>query len=445
MTFGNRNWITTALLATTTWLGMASTGDATLFGCLRNRQTAYRVPTTCGTCGATPTTTYSIPVPNYSIPVTAYYPQPTNGCGCQTAAPVASTTAARPIFAGWSAPQTNYRTVWGQVPVTYYRPVAGAIPAATSLQPCTGYTYEARRVPYYAHATAAAPVTAYLPTTTAFSGVAPIATGWTTSSSSVAYAYPSSAAPVTTVNSWPGYASAQVFSPSCSATVPQVPQTRCSATAPQSSCASCGSVVPGGPASNVTYEAPATGYTVPGSQPLGAPLGGGSQLQQVPADTRPQLEPTPQAESAKPSYRPPSSYGGVPSPSDAGEGETSYQPPLLDRDFGSPPRTYAPPQGSGFRGANNVRPAPVQPAKSQPLIRPIPDPDRRLRPWSEDQAPSLLDAEERTALRQNTKWDAVPILWQKEEGDHAPRVKPAVDSSEIDSRWDDSGWLPSSR
>ena len=54
MTFGNRNWITTALLATTTWLGMASTGDATLFGCLHNRQTAYRVPTTCGTCGATP-------------------------------------------------------------------------------------------------------------------------------------------------------------------------------------------------------------------------------------------------------------------------------------------------------------------------------------------------------------------------------------------------------
>lgn len=48
-------------------------------------------------------------------------------------------------------PTGSYDTVWNRTPVTYYRPVTAFDPrlgtTVTSLQPCTGYQYQASRVP----------------------------------------------------------------------------------------------------------------------------------------------------------------------------------------------------------------------------------------------------------------------------------------------------------
>lgn len=436
MTFVPSNWITASLLAAAVWLGVNSTGDATCFG----RRTAYRVPSPCATCGMTPTATNSVPVTNYSLPVTTNYPPPSHRCDCQPNAPLAMATGARPLFSGWSVPRASYRTVWAQVPVTYYRPVAGTVPTVNSLQPCSRCAYQARRVPNNVLTTRVTPLTTYPPISAAYSGVAPIATGWTASSNSVTYTYPATTG-TEMVNSWPGYATSQVFSPNCSATVPN---TSCS------NCDTGASSAPTGPANNVTYETPATGYgTSAPTQPADKTISEGSQLHPVPADGRPRLEATPQTDNGVPIYHPPSTERGKSSTLDLddGTGKTSYQPPLLDREIVSPPGGYPSNQSLILRGTNSVRPDPVQRATSQPSRRPIPDPNRKLPPWSEDRAPSLLlDTGDRTALSQETKWYAVPIAWQQEEDARNPNIQRAGDSfSDPNSHWDDSGWLPSSR
>lgn len=88
-----------------------------------------------------------------SAPVSAYYP---------TTA-VAAAPAAAPATGACGAaqceqtvlryvPEVSYRTVWQPVPVTTYRRTVSYNPAnglpMTCTQPCTSYTYQARRVPY---------------------------------------------------------------------------------------------------------------------------------------------------------------------------------------------------------------------------------------------------------------------------------------------------------
>ncbi len=76
-------------------------------------------------------------------------------------------------------PQVAYRTVWEAVPVTTYRRTVSYNPAnglpMTCTQPCTSYTYQARRVPYttFRPVYATVPVTAPAPAAVAPAAVAP--------------------------------------------------------------------------------------------------------------------------------------------------------------------------------------------------------------------------------------------------------------------------------
>lgn len=90
-----------------------------------------------------------------------YAPAPTSSCGqgyCEQ-------TVVQYL------PQVAYRTVWEAVPVTTYRRTVSYNPAnglpMTCTQPCTSYTYQARRVPYttFRPVYATVPVTAPVPAT----------------------------------------------------------------------------------------------------------------------------------------------------------------------------------------------------------------------------------------------------------------------------------------
>ena len=95
-------------------------------------------------------------------PTVAYYP---------TTATPAPAAACGPGYCEQTVlryvPQTAYRTVWQPVPVTTYRRTVSYNPAnglpMTCTQPCTSYTYQARRVPY----TTFRPVYQQVPVTTA--------------------------------------------------------------------------------------------------------------------------------------------------------------------------------------------------------------------------------------------------------------------------------------
>lgn len=69
---------------------------------------------------------------------------PVDSCGCGAA--YCEQTVVNYV------PQTAYRTVWQPVPVTTYKRTTRCNPATglpiTCVQPCTNYTYQARRVPY---------------------------------------------------------------------------------------------------------------------------------------------------------------------------------------------------------------------------------------------------------------------------------------------------------
>jgi hypothetical protein len=113
-------------------------------------------PTTTYPTTTYPTTTY----PTTTYPTTTYYPQATSCQGgvCATAPSGAlGTTALLPATGGQTFvpafPQAApYRTVWYRIPVTSFRPVTSVDPATgaavTALQPCTTYTWQARRVPH---------------------------------------------------------------------------------------------------------------------------------------------------------------------------------------------------------------------------------------------------------------------------------------------------------
>ena len=84
-----------------------------------------------------------------------------SGPGCRTA-PVPTAAAAAPGSScgpGYCeetvvryVPEVAYRTVWQPVPVTTYKRTVNYNPSTglpiTCTQPCTTYTYQARRVPY---------------------------------------------------------------------------------------------------------------------------------------------------------------------------------------------------------------------------------------------------------------------------------------------------------
>jgi hypothetical protein len=85
-----------------------------------------------------------------STPVSAYYP--TTAAAATAPATGACGAAQCEQTVVNYMPEVSYRTVWQPVPVTTYRRTVSYNPAnglpMTCTQPCTTYTYQARRVPY---------------------------------------------------------------------------------------------------------------------------------------------------------------------------------------------------------------------------------------------------------------------------------------------------------
>ncbi len=98
-------------------------------------------------------------------PTTSYYPPAAAApTGASCGAAYCEQTVLRYV------PQVAYRTVWQPVPVTTYRRTVSYNPSSglpmTCTQPCTTYTYQARRVPY----TSFRPVYTQVPVTNGASG-----------------------------------------------------------------------------------------------------------------------------------------------------------------------------------------------------------------------------------------------------------------------------------
>lgn len=196
----------------------------------------------CSSCGSAPATAYRPAAVTYA-PTYAVAPacSSCNTCGyaptCQTCNYV---------------PQTCYRTVYQQVPVTSYQPVAACDACGnrtTALRPVTSYVTQARLVPYTTYQPTYTPTVSYAPAAT----YVPAASGCPTGNcgSGVTYASPVSTA-----------------SPSC-----------------------CGSSTP-------TYSTPS--YTSPATSYPSATTG-------IPGSTVPSLAPTP-AMPSSPSVRTPSTF-----------------------------------------------------------------------------------------------------------------------------------------
>ena len=105
---------------------------------------------------ATPVTAGYAPIANYANVVSNYGTYTSNYAPAVT--PANSGYGPIPVGVPQTVPSylptSQYDTVWNRTPVTYYRPVTSFDPrfgtTVTSLQPCTGYQYQASRVPMIA-------------------------------------------------------------------------------------------------------------------------------------------------------------------------------------------------------------------------------------------------------------------------------------------------------
>ena len=317
----------------------------------------------------------------------------------------------------WYAPQTQYRTMWAQVPTTSYRPVG-----TNGLQPCTSYSWQARRMPVIAYQPSVLPTAPALPTaptsgcsscsgsSTAFYGGTnwqPAATSaWaTTPATGTTYGYANSAqfspttagyAPVS-----PTYATNYGAADAPSAT-PWTPVAPAGYAAPTSSDASVGATpwTPVNPASGVndgngesTYSGnPNPGYRATPWQPVDAGTSGEAYDNQ-------QIEPT---------------------PADRAPTLNSREPQLENSGY----RRYVPPAnvepaGAGRR-ADYRYPSPPTPGQVRtpseerftPWQQPIPDPDRIGNGWDFDDSLHLRSRTPRSAQlqprRSTERWAAIP-------------------------------------
>jgi hypothetical protein len=280
-------------------------------------------------------------------------------------------------------PQTCYRTVYQQVPVTVYRPVTTVDPCtgcpSTTMHACTTMTTQAQRVPV-----------------TTYRQVCQMVQPQPTCCGSPVV----SAQPVMQMPAQPVYEQQQ-FAPA----MPMQVQ-------PHSGCSSCQGGSSFAPASQVYPSYP-------------------QQFQQAPTT---QLETQPST-SLAPADQPPalqqsqSYYQGPTYPSN---NSTNQYPTTSNY----PPVTTVPSTSGGLYPVPSTTPStgtsyqPRVPA-SQPAIRPLPDPDREERA-----APALLNPQDRTAARELPAAGTIaPISWE------TPAKAPAA-AAPVVKNWDDSGWVP---
>jgi hypothetical protein len=367
-------------------------GEANAFGFrwLRDRccgttaaRTAYYAPAAVGTC------------------------QPS--CCCQAPPPVAACPAPCPQQVCSYQPQTCYRTVFQQVPVTVYRPVTTVDPCTgcpqTTMQACTTMTTQAQRVPYTTYRQVCQMVQ---PQPTCNTCAMPVVSG-----------------PQVVQMPPPPMMQQQLAMPVAPATP---------------GCSSCGVgqvVAPAAPMvpSYPQYQQAPQQFQQPTTEL--APQQPSSSLTPVPADQAPTLQ---QGQSyyqgpTFPSNNSTTQYPQTQYPQTQYPATTSY-PPVTSVPSTSgnalypvPTTTLTPSTGTSYQ--------PRVPA-APPAIRPLPDPDR-----VEPAAPGLLNPQDRTAARPLPTVGAIaPISWETSAQVAAAKPAVAVQPASPAKKWDASGWAP---
>jgi len=366
----------------------------------------------------------AVPIAAYPAVTTVNYPvAPATGSTC--GAGFCQATVVQYV------PETSYRTVWESVPVTTWRTTTQQNPATglpiTCTQPCTSYTWQARRVPY----TTYRPVYGTVPVTP---GAAPTAAVYPTSITPSSAAGPgytpgdalvqgyASAGPGVACNGCsPATAPAYQPAPSYSA-APSYQAAPSYSTGPSHQAAPSFPAVPSYPATPAypSYPAPG-GSTLTPVPSYGAPPTG----TQVPADTPPSLRPG-EASMYPPPVPLPPTLNGQPNEHGASTNHSNST-----SSFGLP---ATPSHRSGVYGA----PTSEAPAAGGNGVRPVPDLDRQ-RQMDADGVPRLLNPRDQTAARPiQLAWASTPIAWPQQAYQPPRDAEPRL--LRVDEAWDDSGW-----
>ncbi len=349
-------------------------------------------------------------------------------------------------------PEVAYRTVWQPVPVTTYKRTVNYNPSTglpiTCTQPCTTYTYQARRVPY----------TTFRPVYTQVPVSSPATPVTTMPISTVPVAAPSSCS-TCTPSTVPSYTPAPSYTPyqGGSSATPYYPPSTAPTTAEPPGATPWEPVSPSQSApSSSDWSTP---YTSPGSGD--------------PADQRPRIDPD--ASNSFSSLRVPSTptpyntWNRVnPYASNANAYDASASPSDTP-DAGTWTSTDESQWSSGTSrsGSSSSTESSVAPFD----LRPLPNYDRQSEAASPSAPPAFDGSRDRTAMVRPipTRWSATPIAWPERQAQHSVertvsettptgqlkyrRLEPEriqhpqqrFDSDSQSSTWDQSGWRSANR
>lgn len=383
----------------------------------------------------TPVTANYGAAPAFPPPVAAAYPAPvaaaapTTGCcgpgQCEE-------TVVRYV------PEMAYRTVWQPVPVTTYRRTVSYNPATglpiTCTQPCTTYTYQARRVPY----TSFRPVYTTVPISAPATTIAPTPIPTTGCNSC-----PPSAVPA--FGSYPATGSPYSAAPAGMPT--GVPS---------------GAPVSADPPGATPWQPVGPAVGAPSSGSEWTPAYNGSTTTPDPADQKPRIDPDVN-NGLSSMRRPPTT-----APRSTWTSSDAYKAPNPTDPWPTP----ADPATGAGGGAVTDPPATLPPTLPQG-VRPLPSVDGPA-PGSFPQPPPLLNSpRDHTATIRPipTQWASSPIAWPERLAQHTvdvtttktqPAIRPATErrletrrlesppqrfdsDSNTSPAWDQSGWRSAQR
>jgi hypothetical protein len=343
------------------------------------------------------------------------------------------------VTTGYTPP--TYQTNWVQVPVTTYRAVITTDPATglpmNAVQPCTTYTWQARRTPTtwfsrlwspsappFASSTASPTVTAYAPQT-----VAPPVIGY--GGTTTMYA-PQQAA----------YPPATVAAPAAAAYAPTTTQYAPATSYPEATCAglSAPTTAPPAAAPYGNYPAntaPATTYPPTSAPPASYPLSATPPA--TPSSTPPLAPPTPVPADVAPRLDP-SGLNSAPTIRNYGPVEVEARP-LAPVTPVTPESHSSRLDGSTNRAAAQTplkqptfvpfaRPEPAAPytPPANNKLRLVPDPDAQRLDLRREEIPNLINPGDRSTHRPtSTHFASVPIAWpERPSATSAASAPPAI-------------------
>jgi hypothetical protein len=343
-------------------------------------------------------------------------------------------------------PEVAYRTVWQPVPVTTYKRTVNYNPSTglpiTCTQPCTTYTYQARRVPY----TTFRPVYTQVPV----SPSAPAIPVMTTPISTVPVASPSACTNCETSVA-PSYTPYYDGGSGAAPSYPSAPTTT-------------------NPPGATPWEPVAPTQAAPGASDWAPPYGNSGSAD--PADQKPRIDPD--ASNSFSSLRVPA----TPAPYNtwnrvAPDGSHRKASGATSGSSGIPPSgTWSGADDSQWSNeASTNRNAPSTASPVAPFdLRPLPKYDRPSEAASQTVPPPVNTGRDRTAMVRPipTRWDSAPIVWPERLVQHSVertvsestpirqlnyrRLEPQrienqtrFDSDSPTSPWDQSGWRSANR